>query len=215
MLVPPRRLGPAVAFAVLTVAGCGDPEGVRTYTAPRSTEASGRDRPALPPGHPEVGAVAAGEVRFLGAQIGIPARPGESYFVRLLGPADRVTAVEKQFDAFLASIRVPGEGGKPISYTPPPGGREGPANAMRVVTYTLDAPGGGVEMYLSVPFGGDLLDNVNRWRVQSVGLEKVTKDQLPAVVTEMPLGAAKAYKVDFRGPGGKGGGMGPMMGGKR
>ena len=202
-----RRALPVVAaLAVLLPAGCGGDEGVTSYRAPKSTEAGREARPG-----PAAQTPAGGEVRFLGAQIPVPSSPGNSYFVRLLGPADRVTAVEKEFDAFLGSIRVPGADGKPISWTAPPSGKEAPARQMRTVTYTLDAPGGPLELYVSDPFGGELLDNVNRWRTDFVGLDKVTKEQLPAVVTEVPLGGTKAYKVDFRGPGGKGGGRPPFM----
>ena len=72
---------------------------------------------------------------------------------------------------------------------------------------------GAPDLYVSDPLGGDLLQNVNRWRTDFVGIPAVTN--VKDVVTEIQLGGTKAYRVDFRGPGGKGGGMGgPFMGGK-
>jgi hypothetical protein len=154
-----------------------------------------------------------GEVRLLGAIV--PVGDGRSYFVKLVGPADRVGAVEKEFDAFLASVRIPGDGGRPISWTPPPGGREARARQMRLVTYALGPPGASVDLYVSDPFSGTLLDNVNRWRKQDVGLPAVTEAELPSVTREVQLGGTKAYRVDFRGPGGTGGMGGPFMQGGR
>ena len=69
-----------------------------------------------------------------------------SYFVRLFGSIEEVDPHEKDFDAFLNSIRVPGEGGKPISWTVPAGWKEGPPNAARVVTIEKAGSAGPVHL---------------------------------------------------------------------
>jgi hypothetical protein len=73
---------------------------------------------------------------------------------------------------------------------------------MRLVTFLPPGEGKQPELYLSQPFGGSLLDNVNRWRGE-VGLPPVKETELSSVVTEVKLGDVKAYRVDFSGPGGK------------
>ena len=115
------------------------------------------------------------------------------------------------FDAFINSIRVPADLSEPLTYTAPKDGREVPARPgqMRQVTFQFGPPDAPVDLYLSSPIGGNLLENVNRWR-REVGLPEVTEAELPSVTTEVQLGGTKAYKMDFRGPGGKGGGMGMM-----
>ena len=94
----------------------------------------------------------------------------------------------------------------------PPGWKEAAARQMRVATFTPPGEGAQPELYVSTPFGGTLLMNVNRWRVDDAGLPAVAEAELPGVTTEIKLGEAKAYKVDFKGPGGNKKG-GPFAGG--
>jgi len=88
-----------------------------------------------------------------------------------------------------------------LSWTVPEGWTVGPPKQFRIVTLKKDA----AEMYLSEPFQGSVLDNVNRWRVDPVGLPKIAEAELPSVASEYPIGAVKAHRVDFRGPGTGGG----------
>ncbi len=88
-----------------------------------------------------------------------------------------------------------------LSWTVPEGWTVGPAKQFRIVTLKKDA----AEMYLSEPFQGSVLDNVNRWRVDPAGLPKIAEAELPSVASEYPIGAVKASRVDFRGPGTGGG----------
>ena len=53
---------------------------------------------------------------------------------------------------------------------------------------------------------------MNRWRTDHVGLKPIPQAELPSVTKEVQFGATKGYRVDFRGPGGKGKGM-PKFGG--
>jgi hypothetical protein len=183
---------------------------VKTYRLEYPKNLPKADAPAGPvhgggPSAPQT----SGPVRLLGAII--PAGNGMSYFVKFVGPADKVDANEKDFDAFLNSVKVPGENGKPVGWTDPPGWKEAPARQMRLVTLQK-ADGSAPDLYISDPFSGSLLDNVNRWRTGDVGLPRVTEADLPTVTKEVQLGGVKAHRVDFSGPGGKGG-MGPCFGG--
>ena len=82
---------------------------------------------------------------------------------------------------------------------------------MRCGQVTLQkADGSSRDLYLSDPFGGSPLANVNRW-LGEVGAKQITEAELPGVLKEIKLGDKKAYRVDLRGPGGKGGGMAPFM----
>jgi hypothetical protein len=194
------------AVGLLALLGCGAGDGVRSYTVPRTTEPTrtAATAPIVPQGE--------SKGRLLGAIIPVP-NTEVSWFVKFSGSIGNVTPHEKAFDDFLATVRVTDDPRKPPTYTAPPGWTEGAARAMRVVSFA--PPGGkGPDLYVSNPFAGSLLENVNRWR-DEVGERRVTEAELPAVTKEVMLGTVKAYKVDFRGPidptGKK---MGPFMGGR-
>ncbi len=196
MTLPPTGRLVCCGIAIALLAGCGPKEEIRSYTVPK----------------PEPEGGSGGKYRLLGAII--PVGDGQSRFVKSAGPADKIDAVAPQFDTFVKSIRVT-DPAKPVVYTVPEGWRPGPAKQMRVVTFLVGPPEKPAEVYISDPFGGSLLDNVNRWRNEA-GLPKITEEELPASVTEVDLGGVKSYKVDFQGPGGKTGmsGMPPFAGGR-
>ena len=204
---PSRRGWLVLVLPCLFVAGCGNSEdGIKTYKVANPDD---KGKPEDKKGGGDPAETGPAKIRLLGAII--PAGEGTSFFVKFVGPIEKVNASEKDFDAFLNSIRVPGEGGKPVSWTVPPGWKEAPARQMRVVTLQK-ADGSAPDLYISDPFAGGLLQNVNRWRKGDAGLPEVTEADLPSVTQEVQLGATKAHKVDIRGPGGKGGMGGPMMG---
>ena len=187
---------PVALVGLFAAAGCGPSDDVRTYTVPKATrkDTAASDQPDGPVKSRLIGAV-------------IPAGAGQSWFVKFSGPVDAITAHEKAADEFIRSIRV--TGGKP-TWTAPARWKEGPPKAMRLVTFVPPGDGKPPELYVSDPFAGTLLANVNRWR-KEVGLKDVTEADLPAVATEVQLGDVKGHKVDFRGPGGTSG-MPPFMG---
>ena len=188
------------AFAVtLTLAGCKPDEEIRTYTVEKEPERTIPTKAEAAPDGPA-------KVRFLGAII--PATPRTNWFVRFFGPIDTISPNEDDFNKFLSSIRVNADPAKPLTWTVPPGWTVAPSRQMRVVTLQK----GIAELYISDPFPGSLVDNINRWRFESVGLPKVTAAEVPKVTTEIMLGTTKAIRVDFRGPGGKGGMGGPFSG---
>lgn len=191
-------------LGLLALLGCGAGDGVRSYTVPRSTEATRGTMPVVPEGEPKG--------RLLGAIIPVP-NTEVSWFVKFSGAIANVEPHETAFDEFLASIRVTDDPRKPPTFTAPPGWTEGAPRQMRVATFS--PPGGkGPDLYISSPFAGSLSENVNRWR-DEVGARRVTEEELPTVTKEVLLGTVKAYKVDIRGPldptGKK---MGPFMGGR-
>src|SRR4051812_7100977 len=106
-LVRADRLVWLVAFALpcALLAGCGpaNDDGIKTYRVATSKGAGGVAEPTLPveDGPPKV--------RFLGGVI--PVGDKSSYFVRFGLPLDigKIDPLEKDFDAFLNSIRVPGD----------------------------------------------------------------------------------------------------------
>jgi hypothetical protein len=193
------RVRPFVFLGLaLFLAGCGKPvDDIRAYTVPREKE------PAKKPAGPETG----DKFRMLGAII--PAEPGYSWFVKFVGPAEVVSPLEADFQTFVKSIRPDDK--KP-AWTAPPKWTEAPPRATRLATFK----NGQAEMYLSGPFGGTLLDNVNRWR-KEVGLRDVTEAELKDVTTEIKLGDKSAHTVDLRGPTWSGGmpGMNAPFAGKR
>jgi hypothetical protein len=213
-LVRADRLARLFAFALpcALLAGCGpaNDDGIKTYRVATHKGAGvgggGDPEPKLPPddGPPKV--------RFLGGII--PVGDKSSYFVRFGLPLDieKIDPLEKDFDAFLSSIRVPGEGGKPVSWTVPPGWKEVPnppeAAGLRVVSIRK-ADDSSPDLYISTPIPGTVLENVNRWRTDFAGIRRVTDAELKAMtkeqkgIKEQKFGEKAGYRVDFRGPGGK------------
>lgn len=186
----------AIAFGLLAAVGCGPSDEIRTYQVKKPT-----DQPAAAPAEPTPDGPA--KVRLLGAIIPVKE---VSWFVKFSGPTEQVDAHEKEFDEFVRSIRVTEDPRQLPTFTAPPAWKQQPARQMRVATFAVGDGPNAPQVYISTPFGGSLLENVNRWR-EEVGAKRVTTAELPNVTTELLLGTAKAYRVDARGPGGKGGGM--------
>ena len=193
--VPPQCRRGAFAFVtvgILALVGCGPSEEIRSYEAKRN-----------PNDAPTTGGTE--RFRLLGAIIpNVKDQGGQdvSYFVKFGGAIDQITPYEKAFDDFLASIRIPSDGKDP-TYTAPTGWKVGAPMGTRIISYMAPGVGTQPQLYISQPFGGTLLMNVNRWRVDDAGLPAVTEADLPKLTTEVMLDKTKAYKVDFKGPGGK------------
>ena len=199
MIVNLRWMVLATLGAVL-LSGCKPKDEIRNYNVvkePEPTETA-----------PAVAAPAgAKEYRFLGAII--PAGGTYYWFVRFFGPSDQVSPNEADFNLFLASLHIPGDkanGG--LTWNVPEGWKLGPQKQFRMMTLQK----GAAEFYVSDPISGSILDNVNRWRKDFTGIAEVTAEQLPTVTTEFSVDTTKAYKIDFRGPGGSGATGGAMRG---
>ena len=144
--------------------------------------------------------------RMLGAML--PADDNYSFFVKFVGPSAVVTAEVKAFDDFLGSIGPVANANVKPTYTIPDGWTVAPEKQTRIVTLTK----GKAEMYLSGPFGGTKLENVNRWR-KEIGLRELRSDELEESLTKVPYGKVEGRRVDISGPIWNQGRMaGPMMG---
>jgi hypothetical protein len=179
--------------------GCGPSDEIKSYSVPKEKLA-----PTAPTGVSAPAATGPDKARLLGAII--PAAGGSSYFVKMTGTPEAVEPHAAAFEEFVKSVDV---SATPPKYTAPAGWKQGPARQMRVVTFLVGDGEKPLEAYLSEPFAGSVLDNVNRWRGE-VGAKPVTEAELPAATKELP-GPTKKYLIDVRGPGGSGGMMPPFM----
>lgn len=192
-----NRLLPLACVAAL--AGCRPAEEIRTYTVPKP-----KDTP------PAASKSAPGEDtnRLLGALI--PSADGRFFSVKLSGPIAPVSAHADTFRAFVESVRVTNDPAKPLSYAEPAGWKPGGGRQMRLATLVVSDGPPPLEVAVFPPFGGSLLDNINRWR-KEVGAAPVTEAELASAAPELKLGDSKGYYIDARGSGGTGGMAAPFM----
>lgn len=186
-----------VSVAALA-AGCAPEPAVRSYSVPREAD----HKPFRP-------AAVLPEAKYRMLAAVIPVRENLNWFVRCDGPIERVNEAERDFDAFLTSVRVTGPASPTLTWTVPAGWRVGPPKAMRLVTLQKGDEKKPLEIYISEPIGGTMLGNVNRWRTDFVGIKPWSDEDLAEGLKEVKLGGTPAYKFDFVGPGGaKAGGPG-------
>jgi len=195
----------AIGLVLLLVLGCRSEEDITKTTEPRDRFA----KPvAIKPDAPKSEKI---PTRILG--VIAPGVEGGSWFFKLIGPADAVAKEQAAFDEFLSSIKFTDAMDKPVTWTLPAGWKEG-AKKGRYATLLL----GGADDPLELPvthFGGSLLENVNRWRVQQLGLEPVTQDSLDSCCREVTTKQGKkVMRVDLTGMAGKGPAMPPFMQGR-
>ncbi len=90
-----------------------------------------------------------------------------------------------------------GGGGKvPFKYTVPEGWeKKAPGQLVAAEAYLV----GDKAVVTLTPAGGDLHENINRWRGQ-VGLDKLAADDLKKTITELPVAGIKSYYVDLGNP---------------
>jgi hypothetical protein len=171
------RFWPAffAGFALVAVAGCRDDE-IRHYQVPHP-------EPPIP--------------RMLAA---ILPTPEKVWFIKMTGPADAVAAHQGEFEHFVKSVRIPGEGNEPIGWTAPADWRTGTnKDAMRYATFRVGPEA--LELIISsLPGrGGEVIDNVNRWRGQ-LKLPPMAAAELPTVTKTIDVNGIKATLVDLTGP---------------
>jgi hypothetical protein len=167
----PACLAGLVLFAV---AGCRDDE-IRHYQVPHTEPPTPRMLAAILP------------------------TPEKVWFVKMTGPADAVAAHQGEFEQFVKSVRIPGDGNEPIGWTAPAGWRTGTnKDAMRYATFRVGPEA--LELIISsLPGrGGELIDNVNRWRGQ-LKLPPMTAAELPTVTRPIDVNGIKATLVDLTG----------------
>jgi hypothetical protein len=199
----------AVPLVVLFAAGCGGgDESIKTYRVARPDDAkpAGGATPAgtSPAARP---AAEGGPYRILGAMF--PA-DNPQWFFKLVGKADELAAVEKEFDTFLAGVKFPGGFGSPPAYDLPAGWTSAGKSGMRADTLKF-GPGGKLEMSV-IPSVGGVEGNLTRWAGQ-VGSDA---DKAKATREVTAAGGVKGLRVDLVGPKNPSGAMtgGPFSGGK-
>ena len=182
-----------VALFGLLVCGCGPQGEIRTYTVPKETAPSAPE-PEIPD---------AEKYRTLGAVI--PADGNYSWFVKFAGPNAVVGTEKAGFESFVDSIVPVGGSNTPPKFTVPGGWTaDAKSRATRIVTLRK----GAAELVLSGPFGGSLLDNVNRWR-KELGLRELRSDELAEAITTRKFGDVQGHTLDIAGPTFSGGMAGP------
>lgn len=188
-MLGPKRWWPLALVGAALLAGCKPSEEIRSYTVEPAPE-----KPATAPD--------GDKLRMLAGII--PLTEKTSYFVRFLGPVEVVSQYEADFNFFFSSLLLTDDPAKPLTWKMPPGWKLGKPIKERVVTLTPEAGPETVVMYVSQPFGGEMLSNVNRWRTDFVGIKPVSAEELPKIAEPVQLGPTKAYRFDLRGPGGSG-----------
>ncbi len=191
-----RRL---TAFALIALAGCAPDEQVSRYTAPKDPPDVDviSDEPAE--GEPKV--------RILGA-IAPAGKASEQswYFFKFQPPGMGGTYPPKAiarhaaaFDAFLESLKFRDDG--PPLWTLPAGWRDvGSQNKERVATFRMKKSETVVELAVT-RFGGSLLENINRWRVQQAGVDPITEAEIETKCKVLNVDGRRVVVVDVSGPG--------------
>jgi len=181
----PRRLRPVLLLAgLLVLAGCQQDD-VARYQVPRA----GDQR----------------EVRLLAAIVN---QDKASWFFKLVGPDDTVTKHEADFRGFVAGLTFPD--GDKAAWKLPAGWEEKPGNQIRYATLAMpDQLNVTVFKFEAQP--QLLLQNVNRWRKQDLGLPDLEQADLDKNLEKVKLDKGEALLVNSKGPGPKKGR--PVMGG--
>lgn len=195
-----RRLTVVLAFLALT--GCEPTPGVSKYTAPK-------DPPdvSLISDEPDEGEP---KVRILGAIAPAGDQADDWYFFKFqpsrMSEAYPPKALERHaadFDAFLKSLKFSPDG--PPSWKLPEGWKEVTVSTAmpRVATLRMKKSETTVDLAVSRT-GGNLLDNINRWRGQA-GADAITEAEIDAKCRVLTVDGRRVVVVDVSGPGGKGG----------
>lgn len=107
-------------------------------------------------------------------------QPDATWYVKIVGPAELVDATENQWRPFFDKIKF--EDGKPTWELPKDWKVSGP-KPMRFETLVIGDYQPPLEVAISsLGPNQDLLLNVNRWRVQQLGLPPATPDNVEAMV---------------------------------
>ncbi len=189
----------ALGLAIAGLSGCRPADDIRAYDAPKAVA-------------PPAPAEAEVKVRLLGAMIPTAADSTACWFVKLVGPIAAINAVEKDFDAFVGSLTPTADPNVPLSWTVPAGWTADTSNPNRIVTLAGGPPNAPLQMYLSLPFGGSVASNVNRWRTLDLGLKNSPESEARKQATDTKVGTLTVHRVDLKGPGSAKKG-GPFMGG--
>jgi len=193
-------LASLVCITLLGTLGCKPPDQVSKYTAPKDpieVETISDDA--------EEGEA---KDRVLGA-IAPAGKPGEEswYFFKIRSKPKAVQRHLIEFNEFINSLKFPENG--PPSWTVPAGWRE-TQNRDRLGTFKMKKSATTVELAVT-RFGGPLLDNINRWRVEQAGVPAITEAEIESKCRVLTIDGRKVVIVDVSGPGGQGMMKGPFQ----
>lgn len=202
-----------MALALLSLAGCGKPEAVTTYTVAKPPPAV---RPAsIAPSmmsHPQPETASNEPGRMLGA---IVPHGEKTWFFKLTGPSESVVQLATQFLEFVRSLRFEGDTPR---WDRPENWTEKPGNEFRFATLVIESATGPLELSVSpLPTGKEdfqdqLLANVNRWRGQ-MQVAPLDAAQLKKATLELDVNDLKVWLVNIEGKlGARGMGEGGMGG---
>jgi hypothetical protein len=167
----------APLLALLLLAGCRKDE-IRTYEVPRESSGSA-------------------SVRLLVAMF---ARDDATWFFKFVGPVEAVRENQEVFTEVFSSVRFPDKGDPPITWKVPEGWRQQQGPPPRYAT--LRKAGSTPDLAISkLAPNANLLDNVNRWRRQDLGLGPTTEAFLPRYVKKLDVKDQPVTLVDMLGPG--------------
>lgn len=177
-----------LGLALLPLAGCArEEEGVQHYTAPRVSS--------------DAALAGLNKVRLLAAVV---PHDKETFFFKLVGPAEAVAAHKDQFETFLRSVHFTGKEDKPVEWQLAEGWKEEPGNQVRFATIRLGTKDEPLDITVTRLPPSDFLANVNRWRRLDLGRGPIDEQDLPKAVTDLKVDGKDVKLVDMTGPGGKG-----------
>jgi hypothetical protein len=173
--------------AAVVLAGCQQQEQIHEYTAPK--EAS---------------------VRLLAVMVPRKAANGkevkETWFFKLMGPADEVAKHVKEFDDFVASVQFTGKSDPPIKWKVPTGWSEEHSDERfyAVVRFAGEGMPLPIQVTVMSANAGGFKANVHRWRVRQLGLDPLSDAELKKIEEDnkgFKVDGIKAWKVDFTNTG--------------
>ena len=140
----------------------------------------------------------------------VPAETRVWHFMAI-GPTDVLEREKPVFEKFLRSIRLPQEPApapvtdgqrEEIEYQLPKGWIEDTSpRPMRLATFNIEGAPGQVEVTITSFTGdvGGLINNINRWRVEQLGMERIDKpSQQPA--EDIDATNARGVLLEMTGP---------------
>jgi hypothetical protein len=146
-------------------------------------------------------------------------RPDGSWFCKLSGNSDLVTAQKPAFLDFVKTLEFKDSAAAPAAmpaamtappvaagasqfkWTVPPQWQAAAAGDMQAAVYKVTGPDGAkgeVSVSIFPNEAGGTLANINRWRTKFVGLAAVEEKDLPQLVTPLDPSQAGALLVDMK-----------------
>ena len=121
------------------------------------------------------------------------------WFVKMRGPVAEVEKALPALNSFLNSIEFDNKKTNPISWQAPADWNEKPKASFLLALFQVGPPHDNVDCSLSFA-GGDLFDNINRWRNQ-IGLDKASSTQIESTIVFRKVGDRTGFFIDIAGPG--------------